>query len=178
MGKTKGVIGVFVILLVVVFGLGAKKIKSVKAQISEQKENVAKTNQRLDYLKSLEESLELRRLSGKVLHQLPRVSDPIANKVLIKKFLLSFLSQFGLEAEVEVESERKSKDFPEVIAVNEVPIKIGIPSYSSYKQLLNMLEGSRDFLFALEILTIGGTDVAIPGIFRLQLKYYVVTEES
>lgn len=178
MGKEKGVIFAFVILVALLFVFGAKKMKSFQARIGEQKEKVEKLDQRLDKVRNLEESLELRRMTGKVLHQIPRVQDPIANKVLIKKFLKSFLSRLGLEAEVEVQNERKSKDFPDVIGVNEVPIKIGIKNYSSYNQVMNMLEKFRNFPFMVEILTIGGTDVAVPGNLRVQLKYYVVPEGS
>jgi hypothetical protein len=174
MGKDKGIICVFVILMLLLSFFGIKKIKSLKAQIGEQKESVAKLDQRLEYVNNLEESLELRRMTGKVLTQIPRVNDPIANKVLIKKFILSFLSRLGCEAEVEVDNERKSKDFPDMIGVNEVPLRIGISSNISYNQMTNLLKAFRDFPFVIEILTIGGTDVALPGVLRLQVKYYVV----
>jgi hypothetical protein len=174
MGKEKGVIFVFAILMFLLSFFGIKKIKSIQAQIGEQKEAVAKLDQRLEYVRNLEESLELRRMTGKVLTQIPRVNDPIANKVLIKKFILSFLSRLGYEAEVEVDNERKSKDFPDMIGVNEVPLRIGISSNISYNQMTNLLETFRDFPFVIEILTIGGTDVALPGVLRLQVKYYVV----
>jgi len=156
MGKVKGIIAVFAILLVLLFFFGIKNIKSLQGQIGGQKENIS------------------RRLTGKVLPQIPRVEDPIANKILIEKFFKSFLTRLGLEAEVKVENERKSRDFPDVVEVNEVPIKIGITSYSSYKQVMNLLEEFRKFPLSIEILTIGGTDVAVPGVLRLQLKYYVV----
>lgn len=174
MGKEKGVIVAFVVLILLLSFFGIKKIKSLKAQIGEQKETVTKLDQRLEYVRNLEESLELRRMTGKVLTQIPRVEDPIANKVLIKKFIQSFLSRFGYEAEVDVENERKSKDFPDMIGVTEVPLKIGINNQISYKQMMNLLEELQNFPIMPEIFTIGGTDVAVPGILRLQLKYYVV----
>jgi hypothetical protein len=174
MMKEKGLIFAFVILMALLCVFGTKKIKSLRTQIREQKETVDKLDQRLEYVRNLEESLELRRMTGKVLTQIPRVNDPIANKVLIKKFILSFLSRLGYEAEVEVDNERKSKDFPDMIGVNEVPLRIGISSNISYNQMTNLLETFRDFPFVIEILTIGGTDVALPGVLRLQLKYYVV----
>jgi hypothetical protein len=174
MMKEKGLIFAFVILMALLCVFGTKKIKSLRTQIREQKETVDKLDQRLEYVRNLEESLELRRMTGKVLTQIPRVNDPIANKVLIKKFILSFLSRLGYEAEVEVDNERKSKDFPDMIGVNEVPLKIGISDHISYKQMMNLLEEFRNFPIVTEIFTIGGTDVAVPGILRLQLKYYVV----
>lgn len=174
MGKEKGVIFAFIILVILLTFFGIKKIKSLQTQIGEQKEIIVKVDQRLEYLNNLEESLELRRISGKVLHQIPRVPDPIANKVLIKKFFISFLARMGFDAEVEVDNERKSKDFPDVIEVNEVPIKIGISNYSSYTQVMNMLEESRNLPLVVEIFTLGGTEVPVPGILRLQLKYYAV----
>lgn len=162
----------FLILLLLFFG--AKKIKSLQAQIREQKENVEKSTQRLDHLKDLEESLELRRQTGKVLCQIPRAPDPIASKVLMGKFIESFLSRLGLEAVVKVENERKSRDFPDVVSITEVPLRIGITNYSSYDQVMKLLREFRSFPFAIEILTIGGTDVAVRGILRIQLKYYAV----
>jgi len=172
--KEKGFIFAFVILMSLLCVLGTKKIKSLQTQIKEQKENLTKLNQRLDYVKNLEESLETRRMTGKVLTQIPRVNDPIANKVIIKKFILSFLARMGYQAEVEVENERKSKDFPDMIGVNEVLLKIGFRDNITYNQMTNLMETFRDFPFTVEILTIGGTEVALPGIFRLQLKYYTV----
>jgi hypothetical protein len=162
----------FLILLIVFFGV--KRVKSLKAQIAEQKEYVAKSNQRLEYVINLEESLEARRMSGKVLVEIPRAPDPIANKVLMEKFMKSFLLRLGFEAEVKIENERKSRDFPDVVTVNEVPLKIGIKDYTSYDQVMKMLTEFRKFPFLVEILTIGGTDVPVPGNLRVQLKYYVV----
>jgi len=174
MGKEKGVIFVFVILVALLGVFGIKKVKSLQTRIKEQKENIEKLNQRLDNVRRLEESLELRRITGKVLHQIPRVQDPIANKVLTKKFVKAFLSRLGLDAVVDVGNERRSRDFPDVVEVNEVPLKIGVKNYASYRQVMNMLDEFRNFPFVIEILTIGGTEVAIPGILRVQLKYYVV----
>ena len=126
MGKEKIIIIGSVFLILMLLFLGIKKIQSLRVQIKEQKENVEKSNQRLEKLRDLEESLEFRRETGKVLCQIPRAKDPMANKVLTQKFLKSFLSRLGLNAEVKVENERKSRDFPDVVDINEVPLKIGI----------------------------------------------------
>ncbi len=178
MGKEKIIIIGFGFLILLITFVGIKKIKSLDEQIREQKERVTKSSQRLDYVKDLEESLELRRMSGKVLVEIPRAQDRIANKVLMEKFIKSFLSRLGLEAEVKVENERKSRDFPDVVTVNEVPLKIGIKNYSSYDQVIKMSREFRNFPFVVEILTIGGTAVAVPGNLRVQLKYYVIPRGS
>ncbi len=178
MGKEKIIIIGFGFLILLLVFLGIKRIKLLNGQIAEQKNKVAKSYQRLDYVRELEESLEERRISGKVLVEIPRAQDPIANKVLISKFMKAFLLRLGFEAEVKVENERKSRDFPDVITVNEVPLRIGIKNYSSYDQLMKMLKEFKNFPFAVEILTIGGTDVAVPGNLRLQLKYYIIPEGS
>lgn len=178
MGKPKVIIIAFAFLVLLLLFFGAKKSKSLKQQIREQKESVVKLDQRVQYLRDLEESLEQRRMTGEVLTRIPRVGDPIANKVLMRKFMTSFLSRLGLEAEVVVENERKSKDFPDMLTINEVPLKIGIKNYSSYDQVLTMLEEFKNFPFVVEILTIGGTDVAVPGNLRVQLKYYIIPEGS
>lgn len=167
------IIGSAFLILLVLF-IGVRKMRSLQAQIGEQKENVETSSQRLQYLRDLEESLELRRETGKVLCQIPRAEDPIASKVLMGKFVKSFLSRLGLEAEVKVENECKSRDFPDVVTITEVPLKIGIRNYSSYDQVMKLLKEFRNFPFVVEILTIGGTDVAVPGILRIQLKYYAV----
>ena len=178
MGKEKVIIIGFAFLVLLLLFFGVRKIKSLQLQIREQKEHMVKSDQRLKHLRNLEESLEERRMTGKVLCRIPRAEDPIANKVLMRKFLKSFLSRLGLEAEVRAENERKSKDLPDEVMVNEVPLKIGIKNYSSYNQLMNLLKEFRNFPFAIEILTIGGTEVAVPGNFRVQLKYYVIPEGS
>jgi hypothetical protein len=174
MGKEKIVIILsgLLILLIAFFGIG--RIKSLNQEKGEQKEQMTKSAQRLDYLEDLEGSLEERRMSGKVLVEIPRADDPIANKVLIEKFIKSFLSRLGLEAEVKVENERRSRDFPDVVTVNEVPLRIGIKNYSSYDQVIKMLKEFKNFPFVVEIITIGGTDVAVPGNLRVQLKYYII----
>lgn len=174
MRKEKLIIIGSVFLILLLLFLGVKKIRSLQVQITEQKESVEKSSQRLEHLRDLEQSLELRRETGRVLCQIPQAEDPIASKVLMGKFIKSFLSRLGLEAEVKVENERKSKDFPDVVTISEVPMRIGIKNYSSYDQLMNLLKEFRNFPFMIEILTIGGTDVAIPGILRIQLKYYAV----
>ncbi len=178
MNKEKIIIIGFAFLTLVLLFLGMKKIKALQGQIKEQKEHVAKSNQRLDYVKDLEESLELRRVTGRVLRGIPRVKDPIANKVLTEKFMKSLLSRFGFEAEVKVQNERQSRDFPDVVTVNEVPLRIGIKNYSSYDQVMTMLREFQGFPFVIEILTVGGTDVAVPGNLRMQLKYYIIPEAS
>jgi hypothetical protein len=174
MGKEKIIIIGSAFLILTFLFLGINKIQSLRAQINEQKENVEKSSQRLEKLRDLEESLELRRKTGKVLCQIPRAKDPMASKVLTQKFIESFLSRLGLNAEVKVDNERKSKDFPDVVDINEVPLRIGIKSYSSYDQVMNLLREFKNFPFVIEVLTIGGTDVAVPGILRIQLKYYEV----
>ena len=50
--KEKGLIFAFVILMSLLCVLGTKKIKSLQTQIKEQKENLTKLNQRLDYVKN------------------------------------------------------------------------------------------------------------------------------
>ena len=178
MDKEKVIIIGFAFLTLLGLFLGVKKIKSLQGQINEQREHVAKSSQRLEYVRDLEESLELRRVTGGVLRGIPRVKDPIANRVLTEKFMKSLLSRLGLEAEVKVENERKSRDFPDVVTVNEVPLRIGVRNYSSYDQLMTMLREFQNFPFVVEILTVGGTDVAVPGNLRVQLKYYIIPETS
>ncbi len=174
MSKEKIIFIGFGFLIMVSAFFGIKKIQSLNRQIGEEKENVVKSNKRLEFVRDLEESLEERRISGKVLVEIPRAQDPIANKILMKKFMKAFLSRLGLEAEVKVENERKSRDFPDVVTVNEVPLKIGIKNYSSYDQVIKMLKEFNNFPFAVEVLTIGGTEVPVPGNLRVQLKYYVI----
>ncbi len=178
MDKQKIILFAFGFLALLSLFLGIRKIRSIQAQIGEEKEQLAKSDQRLEYVRDLEESLELRRITGKVLCRIPRAKDPIASQVLMRKFMESFLSRLGLEAEVKVENERKSRDFPDVITVNEVPLMIGIRNYSSYDQVMTMLKEFGNFPFVVEIFTIGGTEVAIPGNLRIQLKYYIVPEAS
>ncbi len=178
MGKDKTIIIVFGFLILAIILVGIKRVGSLRGQIAEQRERLEKSAQRLDYLNNLEESLEQRRMSGKVLVEIPRAQDPMANKVLMERFIKSFLSRLGLKAEVMVDNEHKSKDFPDVVTVNEVPLKIGIDSYASYDQVIKMLKEFRNFPFVVEVLTIGGTDVAVPGHLRVQLKYYVIPKGS
>jgi hypothetical protein len=176
MDKQKTMIIGFALLTLLLLFLGIKKTQSLQQQIREQKEQAAKSSERLDYVKNLEDSLEERRMAGRVLCGIPRAKDPIANKVLMEKFMKSLLSRLGFEAEIRVENERKSKDFPDVVTVNEVPLLIGVSNHPSYDQVIAMLREFQNFPFVVEILTIGGTDVAVPGNLRVKLKYYVLPE--
>lgn len=178
MSKDKIIIIAFGVLILLVAFIGVKKIKALNGQIREGREQLSKSSQRLDYVDKLEESLEERRITGKVLVEIPRAHDPIANKVLMRNFVTNFLSRLGLEAEVKVDGERKSRDFPDVVTVNEVPLRIGINNYASYDQVIKMLREFRSFPFVVEVLTIGGTDVPVPGHLRVQLKYYVIPKGS
>jgi hypothetical protein len=178
MSKGKIIIIAFGFLILLVAFFGIKKIKALNGQIKEGREQLTKSTERLGYVEDLEASLEERRITGKVLVEIPRAQDPIANKVLMRKFVTNFLSRLGLEAEVKVDNERKSKDFPDVVTVNEVPLRIGINNYASYDQVIKMLREFKSFPFVVEILTIGGTDVAVPGHLRVQLKYYVIPKGS
>jgi hypothetical protein len=176
MDKTKVIMIAFALLTFLLLFFGMKKIKSIQGQINEKKENLKKLDERLTYVKNLEESLELRRIEGQVLRQIPRVKDPIANQVLMKKFFESFLSRIKLEAEVKVENERASKDFPTIIGANEVPLMIGIKDYTSYTQIMNMFEEFKNYPFGIEMFTIGGTSIPVPGHIRLLIKYYIIPE--
>lgn len=178
MGKDKIIIIAFGFLVLLVAFIGIKKIKALNGQIKEGKEQLSKSSQRLEYVEKLGESLEERRITGKVLVEIPRAQDPIANKVLMRKFVTNFLLRLGFEAEVKVDNERKSRDFPDVITVDEVPLKIGIKNYASYDQVVRMLREFGNFPFVVEVLTIGGTDVAVPGHLRVKLKYYVIPKGS
>ncbi len=178
MSKDKIIIIAFGILILFGAFFSIKRIKALNGQIKEGREQLSKSSQRLEYVEQLEESLEERRITGKVLVEIPRAQDPIANKVLMRKFVINFLSRLGLEAEVKIDGERKSRDFPDVVTVNEVPLRIGINNYASYDQVIKMLREFRNFPFVVEILTIGGTDVAVPGNLRVQLKYYVIPKGS
>ena len=178
MSKDKGILIAFGVLILLIAFFGVKKIKALNGQIREGREQLSKSSQRLEYVERLEESLEERRITGKVLVEIPRAHDPIANKVLMKKFVTNFLSRLGLEAEVKVDGERKSRDFPDVVTVNEVPLRIGVNNYASYDQVIKMLREFRNFPFVVEVITIGGTDVPVPGHLRVQLKYYVVPKGS
>jgi hypothetical protein len=176
MDKQKTIIIGFALLTLLLLFLGIKKTQSLQQQIREQKEQAAESSERLDYVKNLEDSLEERRMAGRVLCGIPRAKDPIANKVLMEKFMKSLLSRLGFQAEIRVENERKSKDFPDVVTVNEVPLLIGVSNHPSYDQVVAMLREFQNFPFVVEILTIGGTDVAVPGNLRVKLKYYVIPE--
>jgi len=178
MSKDKIIIIAFGFLILLVAFIGIKKIKALNGQIKEGREQLGKSSQRLEYVENLEASLEERRITGKVLVEIPRAHDQIANKVLMRKFVTNFLSRLGLEAEVKVDGERKSRDFPDVVTVNEVPLRIGINNYTSYDQVIKMLREFKSFPFVVEILTIGGTDVAVPGHLRVQIKYYVIPKGS
>ena len=178
MSKDKIIIIAFGFLILVVAFIGVKKIKALNSQIKDGREQLSKSCQRLEYVERLEESLEERRITGKVLVEIPRAHDPIANKVLMRKFVTNFLSRLGLKAEVKVDNERKSRDFPDVVTVNEVPLRIGISNYASYDQVIKMLREFGNFPFVVEIITIGGTAVPVPGHLRVQLKYYVIPKGS
>jgi len=178
MDKTKGIMIGFAVLALLLLVFGTKKIKSIKGQIKEQTEKFEKLDERLNYLKNLEQSLERRRMEGQVLSRIPRVKDPVANKVLMEKFFKLLLSRMGFEAEVRVEKERASKDFPAVIGVNEVSLMIGVKRYTSYNQIMSMFDEFGSFPFGIEIFAIGGREIPVPGHLKFKLKYYIIPEGS
>jgi hypothetical protein len=177
MDKAKSIVIGFVILNVLLLFFGISRVKSIKSRIKEQTENMRELDDRRNYVKDLERSLELRRIEGQVLRRIPRVKDPMADRVL-KKFFESFLGQMDLEAEVKVQPERASGDFPAIIGVNEVTLLIGIKGYDSYSQITVMFEEFKNYPFGIEMFSIGSTDIPVPGHVRIMLKYYVIPEEA
>jgi len=178
MDKGKIIIAVIAVLSLALIFFGTKQVNSIKAQIVEQKENTAKLYQQLEYVDGLEMTLESQKESGETIDRIPQVGDPIADQVLMKKFIQTLLGGMGLEAEVRVEKRTKSKAFPDLIGVDEVPLLIGIKEYSSYGQIMEILNEFRKFSIGIEILCIGGNDVAIPGNLRFKMKYYIIPEAS
>jgi hypothetical protein len=178
MDKAKSIIIGFVILNVLLLFFGISRVKSIKSQIKEQTESMRELDDRRNYVKDLERSLELRRIEGQVLRRIPRVKDPMADRVLMKKFFESFLGQMDLEAEVKVQPERASADFPAIIGVNEVTLLIGIKDYDNYSQITVMFEEFKNYPFGIETFSIGSTDIPVPGHVRIMLKYYVIPEEA
>jgi hypothetical protein len=178
MSRDKLIVAFFAILSLVLIYLGMNRVKSIKLQIVEQKENTAKLNERLEYVNGLENSLETERDGGRVIGRIPQVKDPIANQILMQKFVQSFLSRRGMEAEVKADKEKKSSDFPALIGVNEVPITVGIKDYSSFSQIIRVLDDFRSFPFGIEAFCIGIGDIPIPGNLRLKMKYYIIPEAS
>jgi hypothetical protein len=150
MSKDKIIIAVFVVLSLVLSYLGMSRVKLIKSQIIEQMENTAKLNQRLEYVDGLAMSLETEIDSGRVIGRIPQVNDPIANQVLMQKFIQNFL----------------------------LPITVGVKDYSSLTQIIGMLDDLRSLPFGIEALCIGGGEIPIPGNFRLRIKYYIIPEAS
>jgi|WetSurMetagenome_2_1015567.scaffolds.fasta_scaffold27810_3 hypothetical protein len=178
MDKSKIIIAVFALLSLALIFFGTKQVKSIKAQIVEQKSDIAKLYQQLEYVDNLESNLETAKESGGIIGRIPQVNDPIANQALMNKFIQTFLARMELMAEVKVDKRKRSKDFPDFIGVDEVPLLIGIKDYTSYGQVMKMLNEFRKFPFGIEILCIGGSDVPIPGNLRIKMKYYIIPEAS
>jgi hypothetical protein len=177
--RTKGTIIGTALVAVLLLTLGIKKAKSIEGQITQQRQTLGKLDDRLKHVKDLEYSLELRRMEGRVLRQIPRVKDPVTNQVLIRKFFESLLSGVELEAQqIKVQNERASKDFPAIMGVSEVPLLIGIKDYSTYVQIIEVFEEFKTFPFQIEMFALGATDIPVPGQMRIMLKYYIIPEAT
>lgn len=171
MKKQLFLIAGIVIFLVLFFGI--RQIRSLQARISQKKKGVEELNAHLENLKRLSASLALKRLKGGKLKEVPFVSEPQVNKVLLEKYLQSVFSQVGLTCEVRVGKEKNSADFPSLAGIREMPLEIGVTNYSSYDQLIILLEYLKEYPFLVDLFTVGGKDINLPGELKLRVKYYL-----
>jgi hypothetical protein len=166
------------IVIVLVLFFGIRQIRSLQPRISQKKKGVVELNAHLENLKRLSASLALKRLIGSKLHEVPFVSEPQVNKAILEKYLQSVFSQVGLACEVKVGKEKNSPDFPSLAGIREMPLEIGVTNYSSYDQLIVLLEYLKEYPFLVDLFTIGGKDISIPGELKFRLKYYLSTGGS
>ena len=161
------------ILIVLILFFGIRQIRSTQAKINQKKKSVEELNKHLDNLKRLSASLALKRLKGSKLQEVPYVSEPQVNKALLEKYLQSVLGQVSLTGEVKVGKERNSPDFPSLAGIREIPLEIGVTNYSSYDQLIIVLESLKEYPFLVDLFTVGGKDIIIPGELKMRIKYYL-----
>jgi len=164
-------IAVVVIVLILFFGI--RQIRSLQAQINQKKVSVVGLKAHLDEVRRLSESLALRRLKGGKLQDVPYVAEPQVNKALLEKFMQSLMSQVSLECQVKVGQEKNSPDFPSLVGIKEIPIEMGVTNYSSYDQLIILLDNFREYPFVVDLFTLGGKEINIPGKLKLRIKYYL-----
>ncbi len=160
-------------MIVLVLFFGVRQIRSLQARISQKKKSVEELNAHLEDLKRLSASLTLKKLKGGKLKEVPFVSEPQVNKVLLEKYLQSVFGQAGLSCEVKVGKEKNSTDFPNLAGIKEMPLEIGVTNYSSYEQLIILLESLKEYPFLVDLFTIGGKDLNVPGELKLRIKYYL-----
>jgi hypothetical protein len=161
------------IVIVLVLFFGIKHIRSLQAQINQKKTSMAGLKTHLESLKRLTESLALKRLKGGQLREVPYFTEPQVNKALLEKFVQSSFSQIGLECQVKVGQEKNSPDFPGLVGIREIPLEIGVTNYSSYDQMIILLEYLKEYPFIVDLFTLGGKDIELPGKLKLRIKYYL-----
>lgn len=161
------------IVIVLVLFFGVRQIRSLQTRISQKKKSVEELNAHLENLKRLSASLTLKRLKGGKLREVPFVSEPQVNKVLLEKYLQSVFGQVGLTCEVKVGKEKNSADFPNLAGIREMPLEVGVTNYSSYDQLIILLESLKEYPFLVDLFTIGGKGLNVPGELKLRIKYYL-----
>jgi len=164
-------IAVVVIVLILFFGI--RQIRSLQAQINQKKVSVVGLKAHLEEVRKLSESLTLRRLKGGKLQQVPYVAEPQVNKALLEKFMQMIMSQVSLECQVKVGQEKNSPDFPGLVGIREIPIDMGVTNYSSYDQLIILLDNFREYPFIVDLFTLGGKEINLPGKLKLRIKYYL-----
>ena len=160
-------------MIILVLFFGVRQIRSLQTRISQKKKSVEELNAHLENLKRLSTSLTLKRLKGGKLKEVPFVSEPQVNKVLLEKYLQSVFAQVGLTCEVKVGKEKNSADFPNLAGIREMSLEIGVTNYSSYDQLIILLESLKEYPFSVDLFTIGGKDLNVPGELKLRIKYYL-----
>jgi hypothetical protein len=74
---------------------------------------------------------------------------------------------------VKVGQEKNSPDFPSLVGIKEIPIEMGVTNYSSYDQLIILLDNFREYPFVVDLFTLGGKEINIPGKLKLRIKYYL-----
>ncbi|MCJ7458054.1 MAG: hypothetical protein MUP17_03565, partial [candidate division Zixibacteria bacterium] len=68
---------------------------------------------------------------------------------------------------------KNSPDFPGLVGIREIPLEIGVTNYSSYDQMIILLEYLKEYPFIVDLFTLGGKDIELPGKLKLRIKYYL-----
>jgi len=163
------------IVIVLVLFFGVRQIRSLQTRISQKTKSVEELNAHLENLKKLSASLALKRLKGGKLQEVPFVSEPQVNKVLLEKYLQLVFERISLTCKVRVGKEKNSPDFPSLAGIREMPLEIGVTNYSSYDQLIILLESLKEYPFLIDLFTLGGKDINLPGELKLRIKYYLTS---
>ncbi|RKY95530.1 MAG: hypothetical protein DRQ06_03500 [Candidatus Hydrothermota bacterium] len=175
----KSTLSIFIVAAALILYVGNKTLAGIENKIKETEKEIMKLEAKRRSLWIFERVLTEKKDELSAI-QTVSTDNKFVAKAVATDLLESTLKLTRLRGKVFAISFDQSKDFPDLLGIREVNLQIGIRDYPTYIDLVNFMEYLTKGPFFVEGLYMGGaapSNLAVGGIFKLQLKFYVTPED-